>query len=159
MIQQARIKALNRKEVKKGAYVLYWMQASQRAEYNHALEYAILKANELRQPIIVFFGITDHFPEGNERHYYFMLEGLREVKQSLQGRGIQMVIQHILGGTWSQIGGQVINMNLCSLAPYHYYDNIIPTSVKELVNSTAEGIANGTIQVPFTYTQNPPTTP
>jgi deoxyribodipyrimidine photo-lyase len=70
------------------------MQASQRTEYNHALEYGIEKANELRQPIIVFFGITDQFPEGNERHYYFMLEGLREVKQSLQGKGIQMVIRH-----------------------------------------------------------------
>jgi deoxyribodipyrimidine photo-lyase len=70
------------------------MQASQRVEYNHALEYAILKANELRQPIIVFFGITDHFPEANERHYTFMVEGLKEVKQSLEKRGIQMVILH-----------------------------------------------------------------
>ena len=94
MIQKERIKLLNQKGVNKGKYVLYWMQASQRTEYNHALEYAISKANELRQPIIVFFGITDHFPEGNERHYYFMLEGLREVKQSLQDRGIQMVIKH-----------------------------------------------------------------
>src|SRR4030065_501894 len=34
MIQRERIKALNTKGVKKGAYVLYWMQASQRAEYN-----------------------------------------------------------------------------------------------------------------------------
>ena len=64
------------------------------AEYNHALEYAILKANELRQPVVVFFGITDHFPEGNERHYSFMLEGLREVKRSLERRGIQMVVLH-----------------------------------------------------------------
>jgi len=80
--------------MKKGAYVLYWMQASQRAEYNHALEYAILKANELRLPVVVFFGITDRFPEANERHYAFMLEGLREVKQSLEKRGIQMVILH-----------------------------------------------------------------
>jgi len=63
MIQKERIKVLNKKEMKKGAYVLYLMQASQRAEYNHALEYTIMKANELRQPIIVFFGITDHFPE------------------------------------------------------------------------------------------------
>jgi len=94
MIQKERIKLLNQKGVSKGKYVLYWMQASQRTEYNHALEYGIFKANELRQPIIVFFGITDHFPEGNERHYYFMLEGLREVKQSLEERGIQMVIQH-----------------------------------------------------------------
>ncbi len=94
MIQKERIKKLNQKEVKKGTYVLYWMQASQRASYNHALEYAILKANELRKPLIVFFGITDHFPEANERHYAFMLEGLREVRQDLRERGIQMVILH-----------------------------------------------------------------
>jgi deoxyribodipyrimidine photo-lyase len=94
MIQKERIKALNKKEVKKGAYVLYWMQASQRTEYNHALEVAIIKANELRQPVVVFFGITDHFPEANERHYAFMLEGLKEVRESLEKRDIQMVILH-----------------------------------------------------------------
>ena len=94
MIQKERVKALNWKEIKKGDYVLYWMQASQRAEDNHALEYAILKANELRKPLVVFFGITDRFPEANERHYYFMLEGLREVKGSLEKRGIQMVVRH-----------------------------------------------------------------
>ena len=92
MIQKERVKALNRKEVRKGEYVLYWMQASQRAEYNHALEYAILKANELRQPLIVFFGITNQFPEANERHYTFMLEGLKEVKSSVEKRGMKMVL-------------------------------------------------------------------
>ncbi len=94
MIQKERVKALNNRGIEGGAYVLYWMQASQRAEYNHALEYAILKANELRQPTIVFFGITNYFPEGNERHYTFMVEGLREVKRSLEKRGIQMVVLH-----------------------------------------------------------------
>ena len=94
MIQKERIKALNQKRIQKGKYVLYWMQSSQRAEYNHALEFAVLKANELRQPLIVFFGITDQFPEANERHYTFMLEGLREVKDSLEKRGIQMAILH-----------------------------------------------------------------
>ena len=72
---------------------------------------------------------------------------------------IQMVVQHIIAGTFSQIGGQIINMNLGSLAPYHNYDSVIPTSVKELVNQTAVGIDNGSVQVPFTYTDNPPTTP
>jgi len=94
MIQKERVKVLNQKGIKKGKYVLYWMQASQRVEYNHALEFSILKANELRQPLIVFFGITDQFPEANERHYTFMLEGLKEVKHSLEKRGIQMVILH-----------------------------------------------------------------
>src|SRR5271169_2006244 len=32
---------------------------------------------------------------------------------------IQPVIQHIIDGTWSQIGGQVENLNLGSLGPFH----------------------------------------
>jgi deoxyribodipyrimidine photo-lyase len=94
MIESQRIKNLNSKKSRAGKYVLYWMQASQRAEYNHALEYSILRANELSKPVVVFFGITDNFPEANLRHYRFMLEGLREVKFSLEQRGIKMVIRH-----------------------------------------------------------------
>ncbi|MCJ7641976.1 MAG: deoxyribodipyrimidine photo-lyase, partial [Desulfobacterales bacterium] len=95
MIQKERVKALNKKETRKGTYVLYWMQASQRSEYNHALEYAISKANDLHQPVVVFFGITDRFPEANERHYWFMLEGLKEIQRSLKARGMRMVVQHL----------------------------------------------------------------
>jgi basic membrane protein A len=72
---------------------------------------------------------------------------------------MQLVIQRIQNSTWSQIGGKVIDMNLGSLAPFHAYDTIIPDSVKTLLNETSEGIDNGTISVPFTYTQNPPATP
>ena len=92
-IQSERVKALNEKGGKKGAYVLYWMQASQRAEDNHALEFAIARANELGQPVVVFFGIAERFPEANERHYAFMLEGLGEVQRSLEERGILMVVR------------------------------------------------------------------
>ncbi len=72
---------------------------------------------------------------------------------------IQPVIQHILSGTWSQIGGQVMNLNLGSLGPFHAYDSVIPASVKALLATTAEGINSGTIKVPFNNTQSPPTTP
>jgi len=72
---------------------------------------------------------------------------------------MQMVVQHILNGTWSQIGGKVIDMNLGSLGPFHAYDNLIPTSVKTLLSQTEAGINNGSVKVPFTYTQNPPATP
>jgi len=94
MIHGDRLKPLNRRTVRAGRYVLYWMQASQRTEFNHALEYAILQANELGKPVVVYFGITDKFPEANQRHYYFMLEGLREVASSLEGRGIRLVVRH-----------------------------------------------------------------
>jgi len=94
MIQPERIQTLNANALRDGKYVLYWMQAAQRTEYNHALEYAIHRANKLKKPVLASFGITDNWPEANLRHYYFMLEGLREVKQNLRSKGIQLVIRH-----------------------------------------------------------------
>ncbi|MGD2249123.1 MAG: deoxyribodipyrimidine photo-lyase [Candidatus Methanofastidiosia archaeon] len=93
MIHSERVTHLNSKRVKNGDYTIYWMQASHRTEYNHALEYAILRANELGNPLIVYFGLTNDFPEANKRHYTFMIEGLQEVQKSLEKRGIQFVIQ------------------------------------------------------------------
>lgn len=51
VIQGARLKTLNDKDVKDGEYILYWMQCSQRSEYNRALEYAIQRANNLRKSL------------------------------------------------------------------------------------------------------------
>jgi deoxyribodipyrimidine photo-lyase len=92
-IQQERIRLLNEKDGRDGDYVLYWMQEAQRAEYNHALEYAVQRANELDQRLLVVFGLTDGYPEANARHYAFLLEGLQEVKEDLQKRGIKLVVQ------------------------------------------------------------------
>jgi deoxyribodipyrimidine photo-lyase len=69
------------------------MQSSHRATYNIALEYAIAQANQLDKPLIVFFGVAPDFPEANLRHITFMLEGLKEAQQTLQKRGIKMVIR------------------------------------------------------------------
>ncbi|HPC39875.1 MAG TPA: deoxyribodipyrimidine photo-lyase [Spirochaetota bacterium] len=93
MIQNERITHLNDKKTAHGSYVLYWMQQSQRAEWNHALEYAIIRANELALPLLVFFGLTPSFPEANERHYRFMLEGLRDTAARLRRRGIAVAVQ------------------------------------------------------------------
>ncbi len=92
-IQKSRIQILNDTAVTKGKYVLYWMQQSQRADYNHALEYAILQANRLGQGVLVAFGLMDDYPEANLRHYTFMLEGLQETQNTLARRGIKMVVQ------------------------------------------------------------------
>jgi len=77
----------------KGRYVLYWMQQSQRARFNHALEHAARIANRLDQGLLVGFGLTDAYPEANERHYAFMLEGLAEVAEVLHDRGIKFVVR------------------------------------------------------------------
>ncbi|MFW5759885.1 MAG: deoxyribodipyrimidine photo-lyase [Cyclobacteriaceae bacterium] len=94
-IEPERIRTLNDKEENTDQeYVLYWMQQSQRAEYNHALEFALEKANDLKMPLLVVFSLMDDYPEANLRHYYFMVEGLKEVQQALQKRNIRMIVAH-----------------------------------------------------------------
>jgi deoxyribodipyrimidine photo-lyase len=69
------------------------MQAAQRAGTNHALEYAAGVSNELRKPLLVLFALTERYPEANERHYAFMLEGLRETRVRLRQRGVPMIVR------------------------------------------------------------------
>jgi deoxyribodipyrimidine photo-lyase len=92
MIHPERVRKLKDQPLQKGRFVLYWMQASQRVEYNHALEYAIRQANDQNLPLVTFFVLTDQFPEANLRHYTFMLEGLQEVKSRLKEKGISFVV-------------------------------------------------------------------
>lgn len=94
MIQNTRIRLRARHEViREGAYVLYWMQQSQRVGCNPALELAVAEANGLGLPVLVCFGLTDGFPEANARHYHFMLQGLAEVADGLAARGIGFTIR------------------------------------------------------------------
>ena len=46
-------------------YVLYWMQQSQRAKFNHALEYAVQQANKQDRTLLVAFGLTDDYKVPN----------------------------------------------------------------------------------------------
>ena len=87
MIHDARIHRQDDRPPARGKFVLYWMQQSQRAEWNPALEYAIEQANALHLPTLVGFALTA-FPGANGRHYRFMLEGLRETEKRLAARGI-----------------------------------------------------------------------
>ncbi len=82
----------NGKPARTGRYVLYWVQASQRAEENPALETAIASADELGLPVLCVFGLTASYPEANLRHYAFMLEGLAETRHALEDRGIQLAV-------------------------------------------------------------------
>ena len=92
-IEPERIHRLNARPFGSGQYVLYWMQASQRAFWNHALEFAVDLADERKLPLLVVFGLTPYYPEANFRHYAWMLEGLRETAQALRERGIAFILR------------------------------------------------------------------
>jgi deoxyribodipyrimidine photo-lyase len=85
---EARTSLLNEANPRsEGDYVLYWMEHSQRAEANPALERAIARANALKLPLLVLFVVDPDYPEGNARHFTFMLEGLKETMAALRQRG------------------------------------------------------------------------
>ncbi len=93
MTGDPRIRRLNENPIQDGRYVLYWMQQSQRVHYNHALMRASYWSINLDLPLVVYFGLTDEYPESNLRHHMFMLEGLMQVEEDLQQLGIKFVIK------------------------------------------------------------------
>ncbi len=99
LIPQERIQILRGGSAANRSYILYWMQASQRTFHNDALNYAIEQANFRHKPLVVFFGITDSFPEANLRHYTFMLEGLMDVYHSLAEMNIPFIVQKVSPAT------------------------------------------------------------
>ena len=77
MIEESRIQPLNKNNLVKGEYILYWMQASQRAEYNHALEFAINQANERNSPSLSISVSLINFPKLMKGTIISCLKGLK----------------------------------------------------------------------------------
>jgi len=93
VIANEQITLLNNHPPRVGQYVLYWMQQSQRAEDNHALEFAVQQANRQQCPLVVLFTLLPGHPVANARHFTFMLEGLQETQAALSQRGIKLIVQ------------------------------------------------------------------
>lgn len=91
-MDKERVKYLKTNKEKKGEYIIYWMQETQRIEYNFSLEKAIEVANESKLPLYVIFNYIKNYPEASERHFKFMLQGLKDVRDTLERYGVQFVL-------------------------------------------------------------------
>jgi deoxyribodipyrimidine photo-lyase len=138
-IQAERIRHLNEKDIEEGDYVLYWMQEAQRVEHNPALEYAVQRANELGQRLLVAFGLTDDYPEANLRHYAFLLEGLQEVREALKERKIQFLVRRGSPDELALDAGREASLIVCDMS----YLNL----QKEWRDKVAEGAGCLVVQV------------
>ena len=72
-----------------GSLVLYWMQSSFRARSNHALDFAITQANQLRLPLLVYHGLRHDYPWANDRLHTFLLETALDLQDEFDALGIQ----------------------------------------------------------------------
>ncbi len=73
--------------------VVYWLQRAQRAFDNPALDVAVGVANELRKPVVVFFGPVPFYPKANDRHFRFLTQGVADIAEGLAERRIGFVFR------------------------------------------------------------------
>ncbi len=76
-----------------GKCVVYWMQRSQRALDNPALEMAVQAANTLNLPCVVFFAPVPFYPHANLRHYRFLNQGVPAIARGLKKRNVGFVFR------------------------------------------------------------------
>src|SRR3954451_6925516 len=85
---QERVRKLNEAAERPGArYVLYWSQMNRRVPCNHALAWAITRANQLELPLLVYEGLTCTYPQANDRIHTFMLENVPDFSAALEPTG------------------------------------------------------------------------
>jgi deoxyribodipyrimidine photo-lyase len=73
--------------------VVYWMQRSERALDNPALDVAVEVANALDLPVLAYFSAISNFPHANLRHYAFLNQGLADIEEDLQQRQIGFIVR------------------------------------------------------------------
>lgn len=76
-----------------GRCVIYWMQRAQRAVDNPALDVAVRLGNELRVPVVTFFGLNPFIERANSRHYRFLVDGLPDIAAGLRKRRVGFVLR------------------------------------------------------------------
>ena len=76
-----------------GGCVVYWMQRSQRGFDNPALDVAVHAANLLKLPVVVHFAPVPFYPNANLRPYVFLNQGIPDIAEDLEKRGIGFVLR------------------------------------------------------------------
>ena len=71
-----------------GEFVLYWMQTTQRAHDNFALNFAIEQADTLGLPLQVYHGLRHDYPWASDRFHTWILEGVVDLYAGFAARGI-----------------------------------------------------------------------
>lgn len=69
-----------------GDFVLYWMRHAMRVDENPALDLAILIANRLEVPLIIFQEFSGAAPYASDRHWTFQFEAASELAEECRER-------------------------------------------------------------------------
>ena len=62
-----------------------------RTTHNHALTFAIRKANELKLPLVVYEGLKYYYPWASDRLHTFILEGVEDRRVEFECVGARYI--------------------------------------------------------------------
>ncbi|MEZ6133305.1 MAG: deoxyribodipyrimidine photolyase [Pirellulaceae bacterium] len=78
-VPQLRIRATNERQLQlDGQWVLYWMTAFRRVQYNFALQYARDVAKQLDRPLVILEALRVRYQWASDRFHRFVIEGMRD---------------------------------------------------------------------------------
>lgn len=84
-VPSIRIRTVNDQPVREdGSWVLYWMIASRRLEWNFGLQRAVDHARELGLPLVILEALRVGYPWASDRLHRFVLDGMAEHAQRLE---------------------------------------------------------------------------
>ena len=86
-VPTSRVQTLNDRPLNpSGAFVLYWMIAARRAQWNFSLQHAAGLAAELRRPLLILEALRCDYPWASDRLHRFVLDGMAANAESFRGR-------------------------------------------------------------------------
>jgi photolyase PhrII len=75
-----------------GKYVVYWTHHALRTDENPALDVAMLLADKLKLPLLVYQGLSEAYRFASDRHHTFILEAARDLEKSYADLGISYAL-------------------------------------------------------------------
>ena len=88
-VPEIRIRSGNPGEVNPGGdYILYWMTAFRRLDWNFALQHAADLSRTLGKPLVVLEMLFADYPYASHRLHRFILDGMAERSRELVGKGV-----------------------------------------------------------------------
>ncbi|MDG2383088.1 MAG: deoxyribodipyrimidine photolyase [Pirellulaceae bacterium] len=88
-VPPGRIRVINDVPVRPtGDFVLYWMTAIRRSQWNFCLQRAVELAEECEKPLLVFEALRSGYSWASDRLHHFVIQGMADNQRRLKKHGI-----------------------------------------------------------------------
>ncbi len=77
-----------------GEFVLYWMVANRRIDFNYSLQRAIEWAVELKKPLVILEALRINYPWANQRLHKFVIDGMKDNLDAIELEGNKGVLYY-----------------------------------------------------------------